>query len=198
MASAAAGWLVIHDQPVPVSHAGAPTANAQPSPVADHEQVLVDGTVSIPVRSELARQGADVSLTSSAPPVATNSAPMAAGAPSAEVNSDSDDDAPDTVEALRALGGSDESTRLAALQQVSSGEAVVPAELLQQMVDSDPSEAIREEAFRALVELRSHDPDALHQLLEAGLTSTSATVVAESKARLGMDDERAQVANARP
>lgn len=198
MVSAAAGWFVGHDQPLSVSHTDAPTPNVQPSPAADRVQVIGDGTVSVQVRraplrwllDELARQGAEVPPTSSAPPLANQPAAKPVSTPSAESKEDSDSDKPDTVEALAALRGNDETARVAALEQVSSGDAVVPAELLQQLVNSDPSETIREEAFRALVELRYDDPDALHQVLEAGLTNSSATVRAESSERLATYDQR--------
>jgi hypothetical protein len=91
---------------------------------------------------------------------------------------------------LRALREGTESERLAALQSANSVGAVLPADLLQQFIDSDPSDQVRLEAFKAYVNSHSNDADAVARELDVARYNQSAAVREESSRRREFFDQR--------
>jgi len=106
----------------------------------------------------------------------------------------------ESTEVLRTLREGNDAERLAALQEADSVGATLPADLLQQFIDSDPSDQVRLQAFKAYVDKRSNDADAVAKVLDAGRYNQSAAVRAESSKRLEMFDQRLhlQTENAEP
>jgi hypothetical protein len=206
--SAASGWFLgskgTFSHPVPNTESIIAPAASE----ADRVRVFSDGTVSVQIRKaplrwlwdELARQsgGPPIAPTESAPP-------RGASVPVVTANEDAGDIPAQTVQrastdVLRTLREGNQDQRLAALQQADMAGAVVPAELLQKVIDSDPSDQVRLEALKAYVDSHTDDADAVVQILDAGRSNPSAAVRAESQRRLEMFDQslHVQTASAEP
>jgi hypothetical protein len=99
----------------------------------------------------------------------------------------------DSTDVLRNLREGNEAERLAALHEADSVGAVLTTDLLQQFIDSDPSDQVRLQAFKAFVDMRSNDADAAAKVLEAGRYNQSALVREESSKRLEIFDQTLHV-----
>jgi hypothetical protein len=206
--SAASGWFLGSKRPYARPVPDTESTHVLTPSAADRVRVFSDGTVSIqlskaPLRwlwDELARQGGGLPGEPS-----ESAAPRSAMVPVA-VPSERASDIPtereerDSTDVLRALREGNEAERLAALQRADSVGAVLPADLLQQFIDSDPSDQVRLQAFKAYVDMRSNDADAVAKTLDAGRYNQSAAVRAESIKRLEIFDQRlhVQTANVEP
>jgi hypothetical protein len=206
--SAASGWFLGSNRPASRPVPDTESTNVLTPSAADRVRVFSDGTVSIqlsktPLRwlwDELARQGGGPPGQATEP-----AAPRSAMVPVA-VRSERASDTPpeseerESTEVLRTLREGNDAERLAALQEADSVGATLPADLLQQFIDSDPSDQVRLQAFKAYVDKRSNDADAVAKVLDAGRYNQSAAVREESSKRLEMFDQRLhlQTENAEP
>jgi hypothetical protein len=206
--SAASGWYLGSERRAPRPVPDAESTKVLTPSAADRVRVFSDGTVSIqlskaPLRwlwAELARQGGgppDKATESAAPRSAM--VPVAARSECAN-DVPADGEQHDSTNVLRALRGGNQAERLAALQEAHSVGAVLPADLLQQFIDSDPSDEVRLQALKTYVDMRSNDADAVAKVLDAGRYNQSAEVRAESSTRLEVFDQRlhVQAANVEP
>jgi hypothetical protein len=203
--SAASGWFLGSKRPFSHPVPNTASTNVLTPPAADRVRVFSDGTVSIQVTKaplrwlwdELARQGGGL-RGEATEPEAPRTAVVPAATPSepASDTSTQSEQQRDSAAVLRTLREGNAAERLAALQQADSVGAVLPAELLQQFIDSDPSDQVRLQAFKIYVDLRSNDADAVAKALEAGRYNQSAQVRAESNKRLEMFDQRLHVQTA--
>jgi hypothetical protein len=192
------GWFLGGARPFSRSVPDADSRSELAPFAVDRVRVFGDGTVSIQLRKapvrwlldELARQGGGLPGEATEP-AARRSAVEPAAAPS-ERTSDipSETEERDSTDVLRALREGTESERLAALQSANSVGAVLPADLLQQFIDSDPSDQVRLEAFKAYVDSHSNDADAVARVLDVGRYNQSAAVREESNRRLEFFDQR--------
>jgi hypothetical protein len=199
--SAASGWLLGSQRPSSRPVPDTESTNVPTPSAADRVRVFSDGTVSIqlskaPLRwlmDELARQSGGLPDVASEP-AAPRSAIVPVSVPSksaSDIPTENEERA--SADVLRTLREGNETQRLAALQQADSVGAVLPSDLLQQFIDSDPSDQVRVQAFKAYVDMRSNDADAVAKLLDAGRYNQSAAVRAESDKRLEMFDQRLHV-----
>lgn len=195
------GWRASH-----ALRETAPTNVTAPQ-ATDRVRVFSDGTVSIQLRKaplrwvlrEITRQGGALPVESGDPEA--RSAMVRVTAPTECL---SDDPAKDEARASsdfgRALLGGNEAERLEALEEARSVGAELPPELLQQLIDSDPSDEVRAQAVSTYVDARSHEADAVSALLDASRYNPSAAVRAESSKGLELLDQRqhVQAANVQP
>jgi hypothetical protein len=195
--SAASGWFLGSKSPSSRSvHVTKATNELTPS-AADRVRVFSDGTVSIQVSKaplrwlwdELARQGGGLPGEATEP-VAPRSAMVPVAAPR-DIPTESEER--DSTDVLRNLREGNEAERLAALHEADSVGAVLTTDLLQQFIDSDPSDQVRLQAFKAFVDMRSNDADAAAKVLEAGRYNQSALVREESSKRLEIFDQTLHV-----
>jgi hypothetical protein len=206
--SAASGWFLGSKRPASRPVPDTESTNVLTPSAADRVRVFSDGTVSIqlskaPLRwlwDELARQGGGLPREATVP-AAPRGAMVPVAAPT-ECASDipTENEEHDSTDVLRALREGKESERLAALQEARSVGAVLPADLLQQFINSDPSDEVRLQAFKTYVDTRTNDADAVARVLDAGRYNQSAAVRAESNKRLEVFDQQlhVQAANVEP
>jgi hypothetical protein len=202
--SAASGWLLGSKGTLPRPAPDAESTIAPTASAADRVRVFSDGTVSIQLSKaplhwlwdELARQGGG-------PPIETKESapPRSTSAPVVTTREDAGDFPAQNVQlvstdVLRTLREGNQDQRLAALQEADSARTVVPAELLQKFIDSDPSDQVRLQALKAYVDSHVDDADAVSQILDAGRSNPSAAVRAESQRRLEMFDQSLHVQTA--
>ena len=174
---------------------------------SDRVRVFSDGTVSIqlskaPLRwllDEIARQGGALPVEASGPAVRSPTVPVAAPDECGR-DDPAKSEARDSTEFVQALRGGNEAERLEALEEARSIGAELPADLLQHLIDSDPSDEVRVQAVRTYVDGRSHEADAVSALLDASRYNHSAAVRAESGKSLELLDQRqhVQTANLQP
>ena len=206
--SAASGWFLGSKRPLSRPVPDTESTNVLAPLGADRVRVFSDGTVSIqlskaPLRwlwDELARQGGGLPGQATEP-AALRSAMVPVAAPTERASDiPPESEERESTEVLRTLREGNEAERLAALQEADSVGAILPADLLQQFIDSDPSDQVRLQAFKAYVDKRSNDADAVAKVLDAGRYNQSAAVRAESSKRLEMFDQRLhlQTENAEP
>jgi hypothetical protein len=209
VAAIAGYWIGLGAHPAPeqmkvvAASAAAPVSSGAR---ADRVQVFADGTVSAQIErapltwlwDELAGYG--VAFPGNAVTASHVAPPPQAGAHENARDEETEEVRRDPAEVLRTLRSGTDNERLAALYAVSSGDATVPEEPLEQVMNSDPSDRIRLEAYRALLQLRATDESAMMALLEAGQYDRSAAVRTESTQRLEMYDQRRheQAANVAP
>lgn len=205
--SAASGWFLGNGwRSSPALPETAP-ANAPARPTSDRVRVFSDGTVSIqlskaPLRwllDEIARQGGALPVEASGPAVRSPTVPVAAPGECGR-DDPAKSEARDSTEFVQALRGGNEAERLEALEEARSIGAELPADLLQHLIDSDPSDEVRVQAVRTYVDGRSHEADAVSALLDASRYNHSAAVRVESGKSLELLDQRqhVQAANLQP
>jgi hypothetical protein len=205
--STASGWFLGSKRPFSRPVPDTESTNVLTPSATDRVRVFSDGTVSIqlnkaPLRwlwDELARQGGLPGEATE--PAAPRSAMVPVTAPSeraSDIPTGSEERG--STDVLRTLREGNEAQRLAALQEADSVGALLPADLLQQFIDTDPSDQVRLQAFKAYLDLRSNDADAVAKALDAGRYNQSAVVRAESSKRLEMFDQQlhVQTANVEP
>lgn len=118
-------------------------------------------------------------------------APLATGADVASGTKPVDCEAADPAEPapkeqaalLRNLRQGSDAERQAALVRASEAGLELPPKLLLQLLESDPSEAVRLLAFMAYLDAVADDPDALRAALEIGSYSHSPAVQEEARRR---------------
>ena len=163
--SAASGWFLSNGWRTSHAPPEAGPAHAPAPPASDRVRVFSDGTVSIqlskaPLRwllDEIARQGGVLPVAPSGPAVRSPMVPVTA--PSEGGRDDpARSEARDSTEFVQALRGGNEAERLEALDEARSIGADLPADLLQQLIDSDPSDEVRAQAVRTYVDVALMKP----------------------------------------
>lgn len=191
--SGAAGWLLsgqwhaaqVADAPGAARLDGAPRAGsgAAAAPI----QVHADGRVSlhldrVPVEWALAelerRQPRQTSRPHAGGPAASGAEPVVCeAAEPAELG-------PRELEALqRNLRQGSDAERQAALVQAREAGVDLPPALLRQLFESDPSDAVRLQAFTSYLDAVADDPATLRAALESGSYNHSAAVQQEARRR---------------
>jgi hypothetical protein len=166
------------------------------SPSRDERPTLnYDGAISQAKRAHVFQDGSSHGASPAAGTRSTSADAVTTSAPPGD-NSSSDSPPPaqhDAASIERALRAGNESERLGALLAASDSGTDMPLYLLQQLIDSDPSDEVRVQALTAYVE-SARDPDAVTALLEYNSHNQSAAVREESNRRLEMFDQRRRVA----
>lgn len=198
---AGAGWWVGRQAPpirAPATVLPVAPANLRSTaPTAKPVQVHADGTVSINVHAaplpwlfeQIEHQGGRVpgQLAERLP----SAVAVAAGAGDESRGSEACREPVSPAQVIQTLRQGTDAERLAALADALANDVELPAAVLKQLIETDPSEPVRLAAFDVYVDRAGGDVDAVRPVLEAARHNPSAAVQADARRRSD-ELERAQ------
>jgi hypothetical protein len=188
--SAAAGWFSgTHWQAARLEEQRSSQSRIA-STGTDTVTVFGDGSVSVQIRraplnwllGEISRQRGKASGT----PWAQSSAPSVMTALEANTCNEGELAPVDTrasEQVLQALREGNEIERKAALQKAFTSGVEVPSDMLQQLVDTDPSSEVRLNAYKAYLDSASNDATVFSAVLAMGHNNANSDVRAEARKR---------------